>query len=258
MKSRKTLFRTSRILEELQRQNTLSVKALARTLGVSEETIRRDARTMELQGTVIKLHGMLTLPQHLGEASFERRMRDNAAAKQAIARSAVTMVDDGDSLIIDTGTTTTFFAQELRQKRNLTVITNSTEIARLLVSSPGNRVFLAGGELSAYDGAAYGASTAEFIARFNPKFAFISIGGISAVHGPTDATLAEAEFGRIAFRTASYNVILCDSSKFGQTSLIKVCPFTEVDMIITETAPDDQLKELLAAKEVKMLVSATA
>ena len=85
------------------------------------------------------------------------------------------MVRDGESLIIDTGTTTTFFARELRQRRNLTVITNSTEIARTLQIVPGNKVYLAGGEMQADSGAAYGPTATNFIARFQVKHAFLSI-----------------------------------------------------------------------------------
>ena len=240
------------ILAYLREHERVEVAELARLLNVSTETIRRDARALEEEGAVIKLHGALSLPHHLGEASFERRMRENAEAKMAIARAATEMVRDGDSMIVDTGTTTTFFARELRKRTNLTVVTNSTEIARLLVTVKGNRVFLAGGEMSSDDGAAYGPTAAEFVSRFNPKYAFLSINAIDAVHGPTDASLAEAEFGRTAFRTANYGIILADASKFGRTSLVKVCPFADVDMIISESPPDEALAKKLRDNEVEL------
>lgn len=254
MKTQKTEQRLREILAVLQDSERVEVVELAQRLNVTTETIRRDARLLEEQGAIIKSHGVLKLPHHLGEASFERRMRENADAKIAIARAATDLVNDGDSMIIDTGTTTTFFARELRKKRNLTVVTNSTEIARLLVTVKGNRVFLAGGEMSSDDGAAYGANTADFVSRFNLKFAFISITALSAVHGPTDASLPEADFARVAFRTANAAIILCDSSKFGRTSLVKVCPLAQVDMIVTETAPEPQLAKVLADSEAQVLV----
>jgi DeoR family transcriptional regulator, glycerol-3-phosphate regulon repressor len=254
MKNHKTTRRTQEILTLLREREQVDVMELAEQLNVSAETIRRDARLLEEQGTIIKTHGTLSLPHHLGEASFERRMRENAEAKMAIARAAADLVHDGDSMIIDTGTTTTFFARELRRRRNLTVVTNSTEIARLLVTVKGNRVFMAGGEMSADDGAAYGPTTADFVSRFNLKYAFISISAIDAVHGPTDASLPEADFGRVAFRTAKVGIILCDSTKFGKTSLIKVCPLEQVDVIITEKAPDEPMANLLASNQVRLLV----
>jgi DeoR family glycerol-3-phosphate regulon repressor len=233
----------------------MAVSELAQRFSVSEETIRRDARQLELRGEIIKNHGSLRLPPHHLEASFESRMREHAEAKLAIARKAIEIVHDGDSLIIDTGTTTTFFARELRQRKNLTVITNSTEIARLLLPVTGNRVFLAGGEVSAYDGAAYGPTTTEFVSRFNPKFAFLSIGAIDDVHGPTDASLPEAEFGRIALRAANFGVILADANKFGRIALVKVCSLSEVDMIITDRLPDSKLAEKFRENEVELRLS---
>jgi DeoR family transcriptional regulator, glycerol-3-phosphate regulon repressor len=254
MKNNKTESRSKEILRILLEKERAEVFELAEALNVSTETIRRDARQLEQQGAVVKHHGALSLPHHHGEASFERRMREKPEAKMAIARAATELVHDGDSMIIDTGTTTTFFARELRKKRNLTVITNSTEIARQLVTVKGNRVFLAGGEMSPDDTAAYGPTTADFVARFNPKFAFLSISAIDAVSGPTDASLAEADFGRVAFRTANICVILCDSSKFGKTSLVKVCPLEQVDMIVTDKVPEPNMAKLFATNEVKLLV----
>jgi DeoR family transcriptional regulator, glycerol-3-phosphate regulon repressor len=254
MKNQKQQTRTRDILAVLREVEQIEVVELAQRLNVSTETIRRDAKTLEDQGAIIKSHGKLSLPHHLGEASFERRMRENIEAKIAIARAATDLVNDGDSMIIDTGSTTTFFARELRRKRNLTIVTNSTEIARLLVTVKGNRIFLSGGEMSPDDGAAYGSTTADFVSRFNVKFAFLAISALSAEHGPTDASLGESDFARIAIQTANQAIVLCDSSKFGQTSLIKVCPLEQIDMVISERAPDSELHELLVRKEVELLV----
>jgi DeoR family transcriptional regulator, glycerol-3-phosphate regulon repressor len=249
MKNQKTSQRLADILAVLRENQSADVAELAEKLNVSTETIRRDSKALEAEGAVIKSHGTLSLPHHLGEATFERRMRENADAKIAIGRAATDLVRDGDSMIIDTGSTTTYFARELRKRRNLTIVTNSTEIAKLLVTVPGNRVFLAGGEMSPDDGAAYGNNTAEFVSRFNLKYAFLAISALSAVHGPTDASLPEADFARMALRTANIGVVLCDSSKFGKTSLIKI------DIVISEKSPDAQLSKLLAEKVVRLVVS---
>ena len=158
MKNLKIRERHAGIVSALRQHGNLTVAELAALMNVSTETIRRDAIPLEQNGEVVKVHGALALPHNIAEASFERRMRESAPAKIAIARAAVQMVRDGDSLIIDTGTTTTFFARELRQRRNLTVITNSTEIARTLSGVAGNKVYLAGGEMEADSGATYGAT----------------------------------------------------------------------------------------------------
>ncbi|MGL4296446.1 MAG: DeoR/GlpR family DNA-binding transcription regulator, partial [Aestuariivirga sp.] len=155
--------RRGEILRLARERGTLAVSELASVLAVSEETIRRDVRPLVAAGEVVKLHGAIALPHDVGEAPFERRMRTNADAKRAIAMHAARMIADGDSLMLDTGTTTSILARELLRKRNLTVVTNSSDIARTLATVNGNRVYMAGGELNGDNGAAFGASAVQFV-----------------------------------------------------------------------------------------------
>ncbi len=255
MKTHKIGERHSEILRLLRQHGTLTVADLALSLHVSEETIRRDAVPLEERGDISKLHGSLSLPQHFGEAPFERRMREQAGAKLAIARAALQLVKDGESLIIDTGSTTHFFARELRARRNLTVITNSTEIARTLATVHGNTVYLAGGEIKADDGAAYGPTAVDFVGRFSVQHAILSISALDPAIGPMDATLDEAEYGRMAFSRAKHRVIVADSSKFGQTALVKVCTFADVDAIVTEKPPGPEFHGVLAGSGTRLLIA---
>ena len=98
------------------------------------------------------MHGAIGLPSVVGEAPFERRMRENADAKRAIARLVAATIHDGDSVMLDTGTTTSFLARELLSHRRLTVVTNSSDIARTLATVNGNKVYMAGGELRSDSG----------------------------------------------------------------------------------------------------------
>ncbi len=245
MKSHKTSKRHIAILAHIQAQGTATVAELAHSLNVSEETIRRDAKLLEQKGEVLKLHGALALPHLAGEAPFERRLREHSDAKRAISKRAVQFVEDGDSIMIDTGTTTSIFAQELRSKRNLTIVTNSSDIARTLATVNGNTVYMAGGALKGDNGAAFGPPAVEFFARFRVKHAFISIGALHAADGPMDADLSEAEIAHMALSRADHRVILSDSSKFGKTALVKVCAFTEINRLITDAQPDAALSAIL-------------
>jgi len=245
MKSHKTSKRHIAILAHIRNDGTATVADLAHGLNVSEETIRRDAKLLAQKGEVLKLHGALALPHLAGEAPFERRLREHSDSKRAIAKRAVQFVEDGDSIMIDTGTTTSIFAQELRAKRNLTIVTNSSDIARTLATVNGNTVYMAGGELKGDNGAAFGPPAVEFFARFRVKHAFISIGAIHAIDGPMDADLSEAEIAYMALSRADHRVILSDSSKFGKTALVKVCAFSEINRLITDALPDAALSAVL-------------
>ena len=111
--------RHSDILRLVQEAGTITIAALAERLGVSLETIRRDVKPLTSDGSILKMHGAITLPSLIGEAPFERRMRENAEAKRAIARRVATTIEDGDSVMLDTGTTTSFLARELVGHRPL-------------------------------------------------------------------------------------------------------------------------------------------
>lgn len=255
MKTHKISVRLGQIMGLIAQQGTMTVADLAKTLGVSEETVRRDAKALEDRGDILKLHGSLALPHQVGEAPFERRMRENAETKRAIAKAAVKLVADGDSLIIDTGTTTSIFAQELRNRRGLTVVTNSSDIARTLATVNGNRVYMAGGELKADNGAAFGPPAVEFISRFRVRHSFISIAALHAVDGPMDMAFEEAELARMALSRSDSRIILSDSSKFGKTALVKVCDFSEINQLITDAPPSPDLASALDKAGVAISVA---
>jgi DeoR family transcriptional regulator, glycerol-3-phosphate regulon repressor len=255
MKNLKTQDRHSKIVKALRQHGSLSVAEVAALTGVSEETIRRDAKLLEDAGSVLKLHGSLALPHNMGETNYERRMREFAPEKLAIARAAAQMVRDGDSLIIDTGTTTAFFARELRQRRNLTIITNSTEIARTLADVAGNKILLAGGEMHGDSGGTYGPTAVEFISKFRVKHAFLSITALDVEAGPMNSFLAEAEFAGMAVSCATHRVIIADSSKFGVTSFARACRWSDVEVIVTERSPTPEFFTKLRDSGTRLVIA---
>ena len=212
------------ILKLLEGQGSLSVNALAQELGVSMETARRDIRVLVEAGAAVRVHGAVGLAGQIGEAPFARRMRENAAAKRAIARVTAERIADGDSLMLDTGTTTSFLARELLGHRRLTVVTNSSDIARTLATVNGNRVFMAGGELRGDSGASLGASALAFIRTFAVQHAIISAGAVDA-SGIMDFDLQEAEFARQVLACGEHRIVVTDASKFGSPRLHPGCGF---------------------------------
>ncbi|MEH7828259.1 DeoR/GlpR family DNA-binding transcription regulator [Gemmobacter denitrificans] len=242
------------ILKLLERQGSLSVTALAQGLDVSAETIRRDIRTLADAGAVIRVHGAVGLAGQIGEAPFERRMRENAGAKRSIARAMADNIADGDSLMLDTGTTTSFLARELLGHRRLTVVTNSSDIARTLATVNGNRVFMAGGELRGDSGAALGASALDFIRPFAVQHAIISAGAVDA-SGVMDFDLHEAEFARAVLACGECRTVVTDASKFGRRGFIRVVGFDRIDAMVTDAAPAPDIAAALAASEVRLTLA---
>lgn len=248
--------RTAAILDALAAAGTLSVTDLAERLEVSAETIRRDLKLLVDAGTVVKTHGRASLAARQGEAPFDRRMRENAEAKLAIAQIVAGMVEDGDSVMLDTGTTTSFVARALLARRGLTIVTNSADIARTLSVVNENTVYMAGGRLRADNGAAFGAAAIEFVRRFRVRHAIISIGAIDTDVGVTDYDYEEAEFGREVLSCGERRTIVTDASKFGRRALVRVCGLDAFDTLVTDGRPPSDLAERLAGAGIETLTPA--
>ncbi len=246
--------RQTDILKAVRLLGTCTIGKLASDLEVSDETIRRDVRSLVDEGMVLKVHGAIVAPDHLREDPFQLRLQENRSDKLRIAARAAEMVNDGDSLMLDTGSTTTYVAHGLVAHRNLFAVTNSVEVARSLANQNGNRVYMAGGEIRADDGAAFGETATNFIAQFQVDKAFLSIAAISADDGFMDTELSEAEYSRMVIRQAAQAIVVADHSKFDRKALVKVCDFGAVDTLITTHAPPAAVAARLDAADVEVIV----
>lgn len=246
--------RHGEIMRLLKEEGTITISNLADRLGVSLETIRRDVKPLSQDGSILKMHGAVGLPSMTGEAPFEKRMRENADAKRAIARQVASTIRDGDSIMVDTGTTASFLARELLSHRRLTVVTNCSDIARTLATVNGNKVYMAGGELRPDSGAAFGISAIEFISRFSVTHAIITAGAVDAAFGVMDYDLDEAEFGRVVLSRGQRALVITDHSKFGRQGLVQVCDFAGFTELVTEKTPPDDVITAMQTGGTKLTV----
>lgn len=248
--------RHGRILTLLGEEGSIGVSELAQRLDVSVETVRRDIKALAGRGDIVRMHGAVGLPSAVSEAPFERRMRENREAKEAIAKLAASTIRDGESIMLDTGTTTSILARALLGHRRLTVVTNSSDIARTLATVNGNKVYMAGGELRSDSGAALGFSAIEFVNRFSVDHAIISAGAVNAVTGVMDYDLEEAQFGQAVLARGRRRVVVTDASKFGHKGLVRVCALSDFGEMIVNRAPPDDLAEALHNADVAIRVCA--
>lgn len=248
-------MRQHEIYRLVQKHGSCSISELARTLNVSGETIRRNVKVLTAEGLVVKVHGGISLPIQNQEPPIMNRMHRMVAEKKRIADSVASLIGDGDSVIIDTGSTTAFCAQALQSHSNLTVITNSSYISNLLASRNGNRVFMAGGELRGHDAAAFGPSVINFIRQFQAEKSILSIGAIHPVRGCMNFELCEAEFSQVVIEQSDQIILATDVSKFGMKGLAQVCELGKIDLLVSNEVPPGEYLGQMQDNDVQFIVA---
>ncbi len=234
---------------------TLRISALAEQLEVSEETIRRNLKQLASRGAVVKMHGGAKLSDLDDEGDFRERLSLHPDAKQRVARAAAKMISDGNSIFLDVGSTTSYIADALRDHQRLMVVTNSVSVAYKLATRNENRVYMAGGELRAHDGGAFGSEALGFARNFKTDFAVLSAAGIDAISGFMLFDLEEAMFSRAIMENARCSIVAADSSKFGRAAPITVCEPGAIDILVTDQAPDADLAQALVKWNIDLKVA---
>jgi DeoR family glycerol-3-phosphate regulon repressor len=238
------------IATTIRESGRVSVEQLAHAFGVSAETIRRDLAALDRAGLVEKTHGGATPPRVTLEGSLAQRIAQNPEAKRIIAARLAAVIEPGDTLFMDTGSTTLACAEALADVPGLTVITNSVDVARRLGEHA--HVHLIGGRFVAGNGQTVGAAAVRELARFRARRAVLTVTALDAVHGAMDADGAECEVARAMLDAARECIVLADSSKFGCEATHVVCPLSRIDVLVSEALPPADLRDALAAAGARL------
>ncbi|MGQ9683691.1 MAG: DeoR/GlpR family DNA-binding transcription regulator [Anaerolineae bacterium] len=228
--------RQSRVAQFILRRGSASVQELRDHFGVSLMTIRRDLDALEEKGLIARIHGGAMAPASPAIAGEDERGILHVAEKAAIGALASGLVSDGQTLFLDAGTTTIELARRLRDRKGLTVVTNSVRVLAVLADQPGVNLIGIGG--SVYGGAwSFVGPLAEgALRRFNAHTAFMGISSVSLEHGLTEVNFFEATVKSTMIQRAQRVVLLADHSKFEKVSPITVASLKEVRTIITDDA----------------------
>ena len=250
--------RRQAILALVRQQSAVSADDLAREFGVSVETIRRDLRRLGDKGLLDRVYGGATRPAgRSSEGSFAARSIRRVAAKRAIAQLAASLVEPGETLIIDIGTTALEVARALPAWFEGRVLTNSVPVAMELSGRREVELLLCGGQVRPGDGACAGAHAETFFAEFYADRAFLGSGGVHPEAGLTDYYPAEVVVRRTIIGHTAACYVLADSSKLGAIAVHRVCALDRVTAVLTDDQTDDQAEagayDALAAAGVTVL-----
>ncbi|QDR82556.1 Glucitol operon repressor [Sporomusa termitida] len=238
--------RKTEILQLIRIGNPVTVSSLSQRFGVSESTVRRDLQELEDNGLIQRTHGGAISVQTGFEMSFQEKEVRFLAEKQQIATLAAGLVNDGETVLLDSGTTTLEIARLLRTKR-ITVATNSMDIAQVFSDDAAVETVLLGGTLRKNTRALVGYLTNDALRKMYFDKVFLAINGIDPEFGITTPNLTEAETKRYMLHAGKQKILVADNSKIGRRSLSRVCGLEDIELLITDTGLTDTDRQQLAA-----------
>jgi DeoR/GlpR family transcriptional regulator of sugar metabolism len=238
--------RQKRILQLARANGSVRINALAETFDVTSETARRDLDELSSNGLLLRTYGGAAALSLTREPQVWDRQRKHVREREAIGRYAAGLVDPGEAIFVDCGSTTTCLARGLAARAiDVTVITNCIPVAMELGPVPEARVMLCPGDYVAREGGVYGEAALDFVQRFTVDKTFIGAGGLTS-EGATDADSRSIWIKRAMLRRGRRAILLVDSSKFGLHQLELVGPLSELDDIVSDEHPPSQLQSAIA------------
>jgi DeoR family fructose operon transcriptional repressor len=233
--------RKMKILEILNKNSKIVVPELCEYFGVSPATIRNDLRELEDSGLLKRTHGgAIKNIKARHELDTLQKQVKNLAEKQAIAKRAIELVEDGDTIAIDTGTTTLEFAKLLTSKEQITVVVNDVKIASYLEYNTNASIILIGGLIRRHYNCTVGHMATDALKGLNVDKAFMATNGISIKRGLTTPDMGQAEVKKAMMDIASEIIVLCDSTKIENMAFVQFATIDRVDRLITDNQIDDR------------------
>lgn len=248
--------RREKILELLKEDGSAKVIKLAKIFKVSEVTVRQDLEKLEKEGLITREHGgafLNSVEDHV--KSFSLMNQENLDKKQRIGKKAAEFVESGDTIILDSGSTTTEIAKHLAGRKQLTVITNALNIALLLGAEPGIDVIMTGGEFKPPTLSLTGQKAADFFEDIHVDKLFLATAGISLRSGLTYPSLSDIVVKKAMIDAAEIVYLVADSSKIGKNAFASLGALSLIDYIITDPWIDKEKAQILSNHDIEFTIA---
>ncbi|WP_123053220.1 DeoR/GlpR family DNA-binding transcription regulator [Clostridium sp. JN-1] len=245
--------RMNQIEEYVLNKNTVTLDTLTSVFNVSKNTIRRDVQELVKRGNIKKVYGGVAANSKL-LVSFDERQIKNSCAKNLIAKAASNFVKDGDIIFVDSGTTTLNMVEFLKDRNNLTIITNNLNFIMNCSKYNNINIISTGGTLNRKTNSFAGIASLNLFKNYNINKAFMAATGISLTSGVTNSSPLESEIKKTAVKKSTEVFLLADYSKFNICSLVTYCNLDDIDYLITDKLPPEEYIELIERSSVELLI----
>ncbi len=251
---RNTLARRSKILELLNMQNNITVVALSKMFDVSDVSIRNDLAHLEAKGLLIRTRGgAITRPVNF-DLSLNQRLKRNYKQKQKIGKKAVEYISDGDTIVMDSGSTILEVARNLKNFKNLKLVTNSLPITELIADNNEIEVVIPGGILRPEMRSLMGSFAERSLMNFYCDVAFLGVDSIVPGMGIYTPQEYEATLSQTMIKISRKVIVVADSTKFGRKSFVRISEMSDIDVLITDDGIPAQARLQLQNSPMQLII----
>lgn len=225
--------RYEKILYLLKQKNVLKIEELVTSFGISVETARRDLNYLEKEGFIKKVYGGATLVKPMiTEPVSSERLAQHTDEKRAIGKKCSEFINDGDSVLLEIGTTTLQVAKHIKEKKKLTIVTNSIYVINELIDTSFD-LYMIGGKVRHEEWSVSGSVSLLELEQFHFNKAIIGAGAVTAKNGISDYNIEESLVRKKIIERSKEIILVADHSKFGFDAFMHVCPIESIDIIVT-------------------------
>ena len=245
--------RRKKILELLEKNGSVRVTELSNIFSISEVTIRTDLADMENKGLLTRVHGgAVSSYKPYYNMSLNQRMSTNQEQKEIIAKKIAGMIDDNDTIMLNSGTTTLLVFRAIPRNLNLSIVTNSISIALEGTTNPNFNIILLGGLINSKYQFTFGDDAIRQLKSYHADKLILSVDGIDSEHGLSTYYDKEAEIDRIMLEQSNVNIVAADHSKFNRCAFTKISELSVADYIVTDSSVPESLKNKFSKNSIKI------
>jgi DeoR family transcriptional regulator, aga operon transcriptional repressor len=242
-------------LQQLNASGHVTVADLSNLLHVSEVTVRKDLRQLEDHSLLLRTHGgAVRVDYYARDLPVEEKSKQHESEKKRIGEAAAALVHNGDSIILDAGTTTLQVARHLRGKKDVNVATNSIPVALEILRHPGVGLLMLGGLVCSTSASVVGQTAEHILREHSFQLLFLAGDGLDGSFGLTTTHALEAHLNRVMIENAGKTIVVVDSSKFGRRGLCRICGIDQIDVVITDDKAPETAVTYLEEHGTKVVI----
>ena len=244
------------ILAALQKEGFVKVVDIANKLDVTTVTVRKDLKALEEKGLLYRTHGSASpVNPHAADKNVKEKEKIRIREKELIGIFASRLIEEDDSIIINSGSTICTFAEQMEPKGKLRVVTSSVKATLILGEAENVQVSQLGGTFRRSSMSVIGSYTLSFLENIACSKAFLGVDGIDPEFGVTTSNIEEAELNRAMMGVALKTIVLCDSSKFGRKGFGKICNLDKIDTIVTDEGISASMRKILEEHGIEVVIA---